>query len=689
MSDFDVHGRRAHWMIRGSNLDTPAPNSTLQWQALLVAWLVLGSMSCESEIRGQLVVSLETDMALPDQIDQLRLQVLVHGRTHHEQDYQLGGSANSVRLPATLTLLAGEDPALSVIVRVAGSKGGQFRTFREVTTTVPYGRLTHVRMPLQWLCDQTAEKVSSDPLSTAVRSTCDAGKSCVAGECVFSVVDSHGLPEFAARNVYGGGETPKDGKCFDTLPCMITGNAVEPDTDCSIELPQWNNLNVALRVPRSGICDDSGSVCFVPLDGNSLEGWLIDSEKRRIRLRKPVCDKLALGLISGVYVSTQCPTKTAADPPCGEWSSVTTKGEQPADSALARAPQVGLIAKLDPDTDGTVCCPLLSDDKGLYSCTCTSETQARVLHIDPSDGSKTLAFSVSPPAAREHERFAAALAKGDFFWAFDGMIERVDRDGSVSKILLQDADTYDDSPLLSDESGLTVLANRAKGGDAPVQVLHVTYDGSVKPLDTGGNHPVPQFAQSSDAVYVATDVDVQKTPTGSIDRTSTVVRIDKRTGARTQLVPDEHLATPRIEHGGYLGVQMGSNMLYALFETAAVQTGMTGMQVRGIDPSSRSAASPTVLYEVPIDPSHTRLIMLGLADNTPILARIEYATITNETGTVRSASIFAMPGAGEPPRILADLANDTPLQGIVGDERRIYVLSRGGALLGIARTGLP
>src|SRR5262245_34651458 len=100
---------------------------------------------------GQLVVSIETDMALPDQVDTIRVQVLVHGQALLDVPYEVGDGPDAQGIPATLTLLAGKDPTQPVTIRVQGIKGGIARTLREAVTTVPQNRSAHLRMPVQWL----------------------------------------------------------------------------------------------------------------------------------------------------------------------------------------------------------------------------------------------------------------------------------------------------------------------------------------------------------------------------------------------------------------------------------------------------------------------------------------------------------------------------------------------------------
>ena len=80
---------------------------------------LLNACSPAEKTVGQLVVSIETDMALPQQVDTIRVQVLVHGQPYLDADYPVG-TANGNSIPATINLLAGSNPSQPVTVRVSG-----------------------------------------------------------------------------------------------------------------------------------------------------------------------------------------------------------------------------------------------------------------------------------------------------------------------------------------------------------------------------------------------------------------------------------------------------------------------------------------------------------------------------------------------------------------------------------------
>src|SRR5579862_5820563 len=95
--------------------------------------LVVG-FACQSQppAVSELVVAVQSDVALPDSVDHIRVEVSTEGSLRFGNDYDVGPSA--LRIPATLGLLAGSNPSSPVTVRIIASKGAQTKMLREVTT---------------------------------------------------------------------------------------------------------------------------------------------------------------------------------------------------------------------------------------------------------------------------------------------------------------------------------------------------------------------------------------------------------------------------------------------------------------------------------------------------------------------------------------------------------------------------
>ncbi|HSY25405.1 MAG TPA: hypothetical protein VK841_24945, partial [Polyangiaceae bacterium] len=419
---------------------------------------------------GQLVVALDTDMALPDQIDTIELIVSTHGSPLLDLPLLVGAGVDTQPIPATLTLLAGPDPSVPATIQVIGWKNGVARTIRQAIATVPTDRAATLRMPVQWLCDGTTQAVAAADGGVAYQSNCGPNGTCKEGQCVDSTVDSTMLTTYTPQVVFGGGSAPSAGQtttgsCFDTLPCMLPGTVEAPDDQCTVALPAGDGVNVALRVAGNGICDTTGTTCFVPLDEDPEEGWSI--QDGRIALpNKNVCTKLRDGEIAGVVVSTGCPTKTASNPPCGAWSSVAP----PVDAGTVVVADAGppptptAIASVAADAGGgSACCPLMADSELLYTCVCNNAAPVNILSIDPATGATSVFGTFGPQDIRKD--YAAVLASSEVWWVDRSggdagascSVEGTDSTGGGLLGVVQ-GDIYDGADILADAANLYFLA---------------------------------------------------------------------------------------------------------------------------------------------------------------------------------------------------------------------------------------
>jgi len=296
-------------------------------RALKAAAFAVLVLSCEGEELpppGQLMLVFNTDMKLPDDVSSVVLEVTSFGSTIFSNEYQVG--AGKLLMPSTFGIVVGEDPSTPVRVRLIGFQGSAPRVLREVVTTVPEDRIAMLRMPIQWLCEGTAVSDGSgiDPKDPAgITTTCGDEETCLAGTCASADVDSSTLPDYSAEKVFGGGSTPEDGSCFDTLACFASAETVEVDEGCTVADP-GGDVNVAMVLPAGGdgICD--AQRCLIPLSGESETGWQRGDGK--LALPSAVCDRIAEGRVEGVQVSAACSVKTDAIPTCGSWSNVGTGG---------------------------------------------------------------------------------------------------------------------------------------------------------------------------------------------------------------------------------------------------------------------------------------------------------------------------------------------------------------------------
>ena len=317
------------------------------------------------------MLALQTDMSIPKDVNRIMVQVLVGDKLQHQQTYPVAPEPNGSKLPATLAIVAGDDPNPTVQVRVVGIReegdDTEARTFAKVVTTVPTSRIATLRVPIQWLCDGTAradgEEYASTCDPTGDGEDVEDERACVAGECKSVVVDSLLLPDYQPEDIFGGDTGPDgfSGKCFDTETCFDQGFEVVPTDDCELDLdvPEGSGVNVALQFPRevegedgTGICGEVA--CYVPLDQDPTYGWSVagsgsgvggegneDTEDGEggegvvgggpttVKLPPAVCARVADGTAESVRVSYACPTKTPKYPTCGPWST----GDEPQDGS--------------------------------------------------------------------------------------------------------------------------------------------------------------------------------------------------------------------------------------------------------------------------------------------------------------------------------------------------------------------
>jgi formylglycine-generating enzyme required for sulfatase activity len=272
--------------------------------------------------KGELILALQTDMELPKDVDKIRIRVASYGSTVFSNDYQVGPT--ELKIPATLALLANPDhPSAPVTIQVMGFRQAKPRVMRETVTTIPAERVATLRVPIEWLCDDSARTESGE-----VVSTCPTEETCIAGTCMTSAMNSEDLPDWTPGDIFGGGDGSGNGVCFDVAPCFA--NAVNLDVDtttCRAALPTGEaNLNIALRPAATGDGICTGGVCLIPLDGGEGGQWSRASDGGSIQLSKGICDRLTTGKIAGVVASKQCATKTFRVPTCGPWSSTGGSG---------------------------------------------------------------------------------------------------------------------------------------------------------------------------------------------------------------------------------------------------------------------------------------------------------------------------------------------------------------------------
>ncbi len=291
--------------------------------ASLLLGLVL-SASCTEDKKAGLIVAIQSDMAIPKDVDSVEIEVSSYGNEVFDRFYEIG--KDKLNIPGTLTLLPPDDTATPVTIRVISYKDEEPLTLRRVVTTVPADREALLRMEIDWLCRGQVKREGDE-----IVSTCGDGTSCVAGECVSDDVDASGLDDFTSGDVFGGSNEDGQSLCFDTAPCFAR-NASAADfglntKDCTFNLDQSvsidgeaadldpDTLNFAFETAQDGICGDWG--CFVPLARDEQSGFWIDGST--VHLPKAACDEL--GDVD-LVLSTACAVRTPNIPPCGDWTGL-------------------------------------------------------------------------------------------------------------------------------------------------------------------------------------------------------------------------------------------------------------------------------------------------------------------------------------------------------------------------------
>lgn len=268
---------------------------------------------------GQLMLTLQTDMAVPKDIDSVRIEVRSFGMLQFASDLTLG--SGGLKLPATLGVVAGKDPTAPVNIRVIAFQNSVPRVLREVVTTVPSDRVATLPIGLNWLC--AGERSVKQDIQGEVQSTCPTNQTCIAGSCGSVETQSEQLKDYTEAEIFGGGTAEGEGKCFDLSACFATTfpvPAMQPN--CRMTIPQGQGtsaVNFGLRSQNggAGVCGQNG--CVVPLDFGGSEGWSVQGTE--LVFPKAVCDVAQLGV---ELVGAQgCPSKVASMPTCGPWSSVS------------------------------------------------------------------------------------------------------------------------------------------------------------------------------------------------------------------------------------------------------------------------------------------------------------------------------------------------------------------------------
>jgi hypothetical protein len=314
------------------------------------AGVVAVMVACAPQGKGALVLAISTDMQAPKDVD----LVSVYIETNNQPKFDYLGRVlpdGTVSLPSTLAIVEPDDEGAQVRIRVIAFQEQKARVLRDVLTTVPHGRQSLLRMPLNFLDDGQVtgtlpsqyipigplnpngppdgdtgfQPAQPDPTQPGfMKTACDftQQQTSINGSCASAVVDSSSLPDYSDSAVFGDGGSLGAPTCFQVETCFASSAVVGQVTmlggnqGCSFPLPAGadpQSFNVALAVPGTGT--PVNGVDLVPLESDPGEGFSVSGQT--VSLVQGVCNKLK-NPGTGLVISTGkgCAPKTESSPVC-------------------------------------------------------------------------------------------------------------------------------------------------------------------------------------------------------------------------------------------------------------------------------------------------------------------------------------------------------------------------------------
>ena len=321
--------------------------------SLLVGASLLAAACAQDKPRGGLVISIDSNVSVPKDINGLGLAVAVAGQVKFSYVYGVSPDGK-VTLPATLVLeepLGGGAPPVNV--RITAFKGGQARIVRDAITTIPHTRVASMRLQLSVLglddgvtgtidpnnverildpsqpatltttihLDDTIRPEdttgSFDPFMT-ISSKCSlaANQGDIDGLCQDATIDSATLPDYVP--IAAGAKAP----CFDVGGCFSAAKQVTLGPGCTFPFTgDASTLNVALLTKGAGFLTSLGYLA--PLDNDPVHGFAVSNGV--VTLPKGVCANNPN--VRGVVIQTNgCTAKSAGIPLLGAGASCSFTG---------------------------------------------------------------------------------------------------------------------------------------------------------------------------------------------------------------------------------------------------------------------------------------------------------------------------------------------------------------------------
>jgi len=211
--------------------------------ALFAVSAILSSLAACDAPLTEVVVVVDSDLAVPEQLDEIFVQVEGASGLAYSASAALTGTG-AARLPVSVGLRPGDDPNAVLAIRAIGRRDGSGQVEAEVRTNFVEGRRLLVRITLRASC-------------LGVR--CEMGETCRDGACVDPFVPPGTLPPFDGDGGALDGGTPWDA-ASDLGDVQVMGGAIDagactedPGTPC--ELAGQPCVNASLR------CESGAVVC--------------------------------------------------------------------------------------------------------------------------------------------------------------------------------------------------------------------------------------------------------------------------------------------------------------------------------------------------------------------------------------------------------------------------------------------
>lgn len=313
----------------------------LRW-SLVPALLALG---CKSENASGVVLVLDTDMTVPDSIDEVGLYL------DHEQDgrhsvvlaqrakpiYDPETGTYSVRFAATLGISSGESKSADRLRSrfVAFAADGAVVAMREARTTLPSTGVKQLRLPLLFVNAGRVQdtqaglvapagsnvdflEIGTDPRAnpfTRFRHPECADEQTLndLGVCEGIDVAVESLPDYAE---------PEEGlpiACLSPVACFGETRGVRSvplSATCTASVPEAaaNQVAVAVRTRRGYAIGGAQSVFVQPVDRT-----LYQYAAGTLTLEPALCAQVQREGLNEVLVSVKCAPKEPGTPICGAW----------------------------------------------------------------------------------------------------------------------------------------------------------------------------------------------------------------------------------------------------------------------------------------------------------------------------------------------------------------------------------